>query len=1038
MLALRATAFHAAFVAAVTALKSSTNALFLAHGRPEDLAALYVVVAALVAVATALLAGPLRHRSPRRLLGAALVLFTLGMGALALLDASGAAGAPASVPASLYVAGELYATLGSVLFWSSVSGWFDSRTARRSFGLISAGGMAGAMAGGVAVGPLVGVLGAGGSAALAAAASIAALPLLGTREPSPAPPPTSIRSGARFLVSHPFPRILAALAAAYAALAACVDYIFRVEAAARMSEIELAELFGTLNAAVGAGAIAFQVLLSRFLLDRTGLFVFLAIVPVLLALVGAVGAATGAFAVLVAVKALEMAGSYSIQPLGMQLLYNPIPPESRGAVRAFVDGFVKKAGLAAAGLGLVVLVQGLPEAASPWLIVAGAAACLALLRWVRRGYLTALEDKLRGARAAVVVPTVEAADRATRKLLLRALHSPSGSEALSALAILRRDPRFDPAAHLEALLTHVDPAVRLAALDLVPADPRPDLEITLLGILSLDQRRPRAAAVRALARVRSDRALEVLEPCLRDPDPGVACAAVAALHPLPSATARLQELLADTGAGSPARRELARLLGELPAEVGVRHLPRFFEDPDESVRQIAMRSAARLFEGAVGDASAVAPLVQSVRARLGVRADRDDAREALVRLGDRVVPAMRESLDDRRLALAVRLEIPRILAKIGTAAAAAALLFSNIRDHPSLRYRIIEALFRLRRRHPDVDIDRARTDAACRRRLQAFTRYRPLAHAFAAARPGPFVDPAWDILCRALCDRLLQNLETALHLLGLHRGAERMDRVARLLVEAERRALAGAPRGEVRLVRADAIEILDVALQGDPLRDEVLAALERTAPEDPDPRRRDAATLARALARSADPLVAALAARTAHGLGPAFRESPSLMDLGDPTDSEEVESMDQRILNRILALEKIDLFAGLPVDDVAAIAGIAEERYAQGGEVLYREGDPGRNMMVIIRGRVKLERGGRPFMELGAGQSIGQVSLLDRGPRPVTAIAGSDPGGVDLLVIDCEEFMDLVTDRPGLTRGLFGVLAKRLRLLIELQGGKAD
>src|SRR5262249_26155154 len=150
---------------------------------------------------------------------------------------------------------------------------------------------------------------------------------------------------------------------------------------------------------------------------------------------------------------------------------------------------------------------------------------------------------------------------------------------------------------------------------------------------------------------------------------------------------------------------------------------------------------------------------------------------------------------------------------------------------------------------------------------------------------------------------------------------------------------------------------------------------------------------------------------------------------------EETPSMDEKLLSRILTLERVDLFGGLLVDDLAAIAGIAEERRAQPGEVLYREGEPGDAMLVVVSGRGEVQHAGRLMIEVGPGESLGQVSFLDRGPRPTTAVVGGAPA--ELLVLGCEAFADLVTDRPGLTRGLFVVLGKRLRTLIDLQGKAA-
>ena len=163
---------------------------------------------------------------------------------------------------------------------------------------------------------------------------------------------------------------------------------------------------------------------------------------------------------------------------------------------------------------------------------------------------------------------------------------------------------------------------------------------------------------------------------------------------------------------------------------------------------------------------------------------------------------------------------------------------------------------------------------------------------------------------------------------------------------------------------------------------------------------------------------------------------PSDPTINDPTDYEELPEMDERLVTRVLALEQVDLFAGLSVDDVTAIAGIAEDLHAKPGHVLYRQGEPGDALFVLVEGRVRLEESGRHLLVHESGESFGQVSFLDRGPRPTTAIVTDDPGGAELIVINNEAFMDLVVDRPGLTRGVFSVLGQRLRLLIELQGGR--
>ena len=144
-------------------------------------------------------------------------------------------------------------------------------------------------------------------------------------------------------------------------------------------------------------------------------------------------------------------------------------------------------------------------------------------------------------------------------------------------------------------------------------------------------------------------------------------------------------------------------------------------------------------------------------------------------------------------------------------------------------------------------------------------------------------------------------------------------------------------------------------------------------------------------------------------------------DKGDEVASHMVE--------RILLLEGVTMFAGAEIDDITAVAQICGEKKVAGSAVVFEEGAAGEEMYVVSKGEVVLERGGREVMRFAAGDSFGHVSVLDRGPRPATAKAGEK--GAELLVIDRQHFMDLVTDRPELLHGLFKVLTKRVRDLLE-------
>ena len=96
------------------------------------------------------------------------------------------------------------------------------------------------------------------------------------------------------------------------------------------------------------------------------------------------------------------------------------------------------------------------------------------------------------------------------------------------------------------------------------------------------------------------------------------------------------------------------------------------------------------------------------------------------------------------------------------------------------------------------------------------------------------------------------------------------------------------------------------------------------------------------------------------------------------------------------ALAPIQLFAGLPADDLARLAEGLRTRRFRRGEVLFHQGDPGDSLFIVTRGAVKIvlpsEEGDEAILTtIRAGAFFGELALLDGAPRSATAIASSRP-----------------------------------------------
>jgi CRP-like cAMP-binding protein len=97
-----------------------------------------------------------------------------------------------------------------------------------------------------------------------------------------------------------------------------------------------------------------------------------------------------------------------------------------------------------------------------------------------------------------------------------------------------------------------------------------------------------------------------------------------------------------------------------------------------------------------------------------------------------------------------------------------------------------------------------------------------------------------------------------------------------------------------------------------------------------------------------------------------------------------------------------------------------------------RQGEWGREMMVVLEGRLKIERGGRVVDEVGSGGVVGEMALLAEGPRNATVTLLTDS---KLLVVANREFHALMDELPSVRSQVYEGLAQRLIALESAQSG---
>jgi CRP/FNR family transcriptional regulator, cyclic AMP receptor protein len=94
------------------------------------------------------------------------------------------------------------------------------------------------------------------------------------------------------------------------------------------------------------------------------------------------------------------------------------------------------------------------------------------------------------------------------------------------------------------------------------------------------------------------------------------------------------------------------------------------------------------------------------------------------------------------------------------------------------------------------------------------------------------------------------------------------------------------------------------------------------------------------------------------------------------------------------------------------------------GEHVFREGDRGELMFVVIEGDVQILDGSTVLEIAGPGSIIGELALIDDGPRSAAVIAKTD---VKLVPVNRRRFEFMVQETPFFALTVMKILADRLR-----------
>ncbi len=608
-----------------------------------------------------------------------------------------------------------------------------------------------------------------------------------------------------------------------------------------------------------------QFFLTSAVVRRFGVGGALQVMPVSIGIASAVTCLTPGLQAAAGARLAEASTRYTFNKTGMELLYLPLPASLKNRTKAFIDVFADRFSRGLGGILLLQLTAGLAlggfRLTDGFHLGVRGIAMVAIgfsLLWVwlsdraRRQYILTVRKRLHLRQLDLESARLSVQDASLLRLLEQTARSADGRRAAYALSMLAEAPTYSLAPLLEQLAGSAQVEVRAKVFELGRTSGCTALLDQALAEIRSQRPPERSAAVKpavAYALTVSPEPADLARRLLNHPDLRVIEGAVEALASKPDLAQELitREWLAEaSGAADAPRRRLAAIAVSVRGDEGTEALHKLIKDADPRVAAAACRAA-----GSLGHRTYVEALIQ----RLGDTRLRSEAIDALAGFGPRIVGTLGDVLKDETGPLPIRLQVPRVLRLIPHQSSVGVLWQSIGHSNLAIRSAVLRALNRLRESAPDLHFDEA---SLSRHILDEARYYYELNAALAPFREFAKARTAASLLGSTLEERLQRTVERLFRLLGLRYPAREIY-ASYLVVQRKRQQEA-----------ATALEFLDNILDRD-LKRYLLPMLEASGR----PGRgrelfgieeKDVTTAVRELIRSGDPWLTACAMAAAADL----------------------------------------------------------------------------------------------------------------------------------------------------------------------------
>jgi len=617
----------------------------------------------------------------------------------------------------LYVWVGIVGALAPAQVWTLANFVWTTREAKRLFGMLGSGGILGGVFAGFVSARMTDAFGAESLLLLMGIplASAAWVVIAVWEKRSEATETNSVVSGSgpqnlsdslRLIAESSHLRSIATLVFLSSVVATIAAWQTKAVAQATfVSKDALAVFFGHFDGYVCLLALAAQLFLTGKVLQRFGIGIALAALPLFLFAGSLTVIIWGSLWTVVFAKGSDRVFRYSIDTAAQQLLYLPVSSRVKLQVKSFIDTVIWRFGGGFAGVVLLIFTSGLGLTASQvgWLSVFFISVWMATAFSARRQYITTLGENIRQLDFDEGNGLVPVLDVTTSNILMTKLRSADTNDILHALTLYEMGQHQQVLGAVQSLLDHPLPAIRSKAISVLRESSDTSAHETILKLLHDEDLEVRTEALSYLSVHDHIDPIANIAELGKFADFSICSATVAFLarpgeaQNIDASRVMLDVMAGDFGEnGASSRLAAAQLIGALP-DYFESQLAKLLSDKDIAVARQAMRSFGNLRK------HSLIPLVLEFLEDPSLS---DDALDALSSFENSILDTLQGYLDHPTLRIEIRRMVPEVLLRIGTPQASRALADNVLQADSVLRFRIISALNKLQELHKHPPLDR--------------------------------------------------------------------------------------------------------------------------------------------------------------------------------------------------------------------------------------------------------------------------------------------------------------------------------------------